>query len=460
MTETQKLFHMYYIVNALPFLPPLPPLLPPDFTDEVKGNTSIKVKVAWTSKTQDQCWMEEQGDVIGLVSPILQKCLETGNQPFLERILRVLKSKSIYHGTQHLKDGISHVLQQRVLQQSLISIRESNAGELSSLSRICLSESQPAMSLVDDTVGTEIAEFAVHDLLFLINRGEFSDNTRYYGQLTTNNWNRLPQHERLAISFALRPFADNFKSRNSSDSNSDGWEDCNDHAALASRVHEKVRNSILLSLQISSHFRKKRHGNYSVNVYGPFSLAVYSVIAANSADKPSFDYHPWPEENADTVARAAQLAFACLRDTVENSGLENTSTLLEKFQATFINGLKESACSVICALGSGAEETLQSMLNHEEICSLVINHEFSCNKSLLHLCNVAARLSPSRQSKLSELANMILAKDYQVNQHDALKCIRAICLGNMAGMRENAEVSLPLLPVCIFIPAPTLLLCY
>jgi hypothetical protein len=389
--------------------------------------------------------MEEKGDVIGLVSPILQKCLETGNQPFLERILRVLKSKSFYHGTQHLKDDISNATQQKVLQKALKFIREWRpAGELSSLSRMCLSESQAAMSLLaDDTVRTEIAEFAVHDLLWLLmTRGEFSDDTSYYGQITSNNWNRLPQHERLAISFALRPFADNFKPRNSSDSNSDGWEDCNDdYAALASRVQEKVRNSILLSLQISTHFRKKRHGNYSVNVYGPFSLAVYSVIAANSADRPSVDYHPWPAENARTVALAAQLAFACLRDTVENSGLENTSALVKTFQSTFINGLKESACSVICALGSGAEKTLQGMLNPEEICCLVINHEFSRNKSLLHLCNVAARFSPSRQSRLSELANMILEKDYhQVNQHDALKCIRAICLGSMAGSQEYAEV--------------------
>jgi hypothetical protein len=386
--------------------------------------------------------MEEKGDIIGLVSPILQKCLETGNQAFMERILRVLKSDSIYRGNQHLKGGISPVQQQKVLQRALTFIRECRpAGDLSSLSRICLSESQAAMSLfTDETVRTEIAEFAVHDLLWLISRGQFSDNTRYYAQLTTNNWNRLPQHERLAISFALRPFADNFKTRNSSDSNSDGWEDCNDDAALASRVDAKVRNSILLSLQISTRFRKKRHGNYSVNIYGPFSLAVYSVIAANSADNPSFDYHPWPEQNAGNVARAAHLAFTCLRDTVENSGLENTSTLVETFQSTFINGLKKSACSVICALGSGAEKNLQSMLNPQEICSLVITHEFSRDKSLLHLCIVAARFSPSCQLKLSELANMILEKDYQVNQHDALKCIRAICLGSMVGRQEYAEV--------------------
>jgi hypothetical protein len=145
-------------------------------------------------------------------------------------------------------------------------------------------------------------------------------------------------------------------------------------------------------------------------------------------------------QKAGTVARAAQLAFDCLRDTVENSGLKNTSTFEEKFQSTFINGLKESACSVICALGSGAEETLQSMLTPAEVRSLILKHEFSRDKSLLHLCIVAARFSPSRQLKLSELAKMILEKDYQVNQHDALKCIRAICLGSMAGRQEYAEV--------------------
>jgi hypothetical protein len=429
------------VLTALHFLPSLLPIL---VADEETVNTSIKkIKVTWRLNAEDQCWMQGEGDVLGLVSPILQKCLETGNQGFMERILRVLKSDSIYRGTQHLKDGYSNATQQKVLKQALISIRESNEGQLSSLSRMCLSESQPALSLLlDDKVRAEIAEFAVHDLLWLMDRRKYTDDTKYYGQLTSDNWNRRPQHERLAISFALRPYADNFKP---SACNSDGWEDCDDDAALVSRVHEKVRNSIQLSLQISTNFRVKGHGKCEVNVYGPFSLAVYSVIAANSAEKPSARFHSWLvlKEKAGTVARAAQLAFACLRDTVKNAGL--TSTLVEKFQSTFINGLKESACSVICALGSGAEEALQSMLTPAEIRILVIKHEFSRDKSLLHLCNVAAQFSPSRQSKLSEksldlqtngaLADMILEKDYQVNKEDALKCISAICVGR----QENAD---------------------
>jgi hypothetical protein len=422
---------------VLHYLPTLFPIL---IADEETENTSIKkIKVAWRLNAQDQCWMEGEGDVPGLVFPILQKCLETGNQGSMERIIRVLKSDSIYRGTQHLKDGISIATQQKILKQALNSIRESNKGELSSLSRICLSESQPALSLLlDDKVRTEIAEFAVHDLLWLMDTRKYSDDTKYYGQMTSDDWNRRPQHERLALSFALRPYADNFKP---SARHSDGWEDCDDEAALVSRVHEKLRNSIQLCLQISTHFRVKGHGKCEVNVYGPFSLAVYSVIAANSADKPSVRFHPWMQkEKAGTVALAAQLAFDNLRGIVENSGLKNTSTFVANFESTFINGLKNSACSVICTLGSGAEETLQSMLTPAEIRGLVIEHEFSRDKSLLHLCNVAAQFSPSLQSKLSEksldlqtntaLAKMILEKDYQVNEQDALKCIRAICLGS------------------------------
>jgi hypothetical protein len=422
------------VLTALHFLTSLLPIL--DTGEETENTSMKKIKVAWRLNAQDQCWMEGEGDVLGLVSPILQKCLETGNQGLMERILRVLKSDSIYRGTQLLKDGLSNATQQKVLKQALISIRESNEGNLSSISRICLSESQPAMSLIiDDTVRPEIAEFAVHDLLWLMDRREYSDDTKYYGQLTSDNWNRRPQHERLALSFALRPYADNFKR---SARNADGWEDCDDDAALVSRVHEKLKNSIQLCLQISTHFRVKGHGQCEVNVYGPFSLAVYSVIAANSADKPSVRLHSWPElkEKAGTVARAAQLAFVCLRDTVENAGL--TSAWLEKFQSTFIKGLKESACSVICALGSGAEETLQSMLTPAEIRNLVIKHEFSRDKSVMHLCNVAAQFSPSRSLDLQTngaLADMILEKDYQVNKQDALKCISAICVGRP----ENAD---------------------
>jgi hypothetical protein len=409
--------------NPLPHSCPL--LLSLSATGAEKGNTSITV--TWRLEDEHAFWMQAGGDVVDLISPILRKCLDTGNQSRMEKILQCLKSKSIFMGNKHWKDGMRPKQTQEVLRQAL--------SELSPLAKICLSESQPVMSLLGRDavkVRSDIAGSAVHDVLWLLQQGRFNSGKRYYGLLTPGDWDCLPRHECLAIAHALRPHVNKLKSRDAA--LVDGWEQFGDHAALAAYVDEKVGNSIQLSIQISK-ARVKGHGQFTVNVVGPFSLAVYSVITAISNDRPQPEFRVWPDSEASTVAYAAKLAFGCLCDVVKNAGLENTgATLLtlEKSRSTFIDGLKKWAPGVICHLGSGAEQALQGVLSAEEVRLLVIEHEFSKNPTLLHLCKVAARFSPE-----TYLAHMVLRKTYRLEKPDALRCVRAICLGSPS--RQDAE---------------------
>jgi hypothetical protein len=387
--------------------------------------------------------MQTGGDVADLISPILRKCLDTGNQFRMEKILEHLKSKSIFRGHKHWKDGMRPQQTQQVLQQALLE-------KLSPLAKICLSESQPVMSLLvhdaEVQVRSDIAGSAVHDVLWLLQQGQFNCDQKYYGLLTPGDWDRLPQHERLAIAHALRPHVNKLKSRDAA--LVDGWEQSGDHA-LAAYVHEKVRNSIQLSIQISR-IRVKRHDLFHVNVVGPFSLAVYSVIAAISVDRTQPIFHVWPDNEAIKVAHAAKLAFDCLCEVVQNACPDNTDALTQS-RSTFMHGLTKSAPGVICHLGPGAEQALQGVLSAETIRSLVIDHEFSKNQTLLHLCKVAARSFPCTHGpeEAPSLAHMVLRKTYRLNKPDALKCVSAICLGSPS--RQDAE-EVPLFE-CIFIPA-------
>jgi len=350
----------------------------------------------------------------------------------MEKILQCLKSKSIFMGNKHWKDGMRPKQTQEVLRQAL--------SELSPLAKICLSESQPVMSLLGRDavkVRSDIAGSAVHDVLWLLQQERFKGGKNYYGLLTPGDWDRLPQHERLSIAHALRLHAKILKSRDAA--LADGWEQTGDHAALAAYVDEKVRNSIQLPIQISQ-ARAKGHGQFTVHVVGPFSLAVYSVIAAIGVDRPQPEFREWPDNEASKVAYAAKLAFDCLCDVVQNAGFDSTDALtMEKSRSTFMDGLTRSAPGVICRLGPGAEQALQGVLSAEEIRLLVIEHEFSKNQTLLHLCKMAARSFPCTHGPEEgpSLAHMVLRKTYRLEKPDALRCVSAICLGGPS--RQDAE---------------------
>ena len=75
----------------------------------------------------------------------------------------------------------------------------------------------------------------------------------------------------------------------------------------------------------------------------------------------------------------------------------------------------------------------------EEIRLLVIDHEFSKNQTLLHLCKMAARSFPCTHGPEEgpSLAHMVLRKTYRLEKPDALRCISAICLGGPS--RQDAE---------------------
>ncbi len=418
---------MLTIVSQILCPTPSLPLLLLSATGAEKENTSITV--TWRLEDKRSFWMQAGGDVADLVSPILRKCLDTRNQSRMEKILQCLKSKSIFMGKTHWKDGMKTQQTQKVLRQAL--------SELLPLGKICLSESQQVMSLLGHDASVEvrsdIAGSAVHDVLKLLKMGQFNSGEKYYGLLTTDDWVCLPQHERLAIAHALRPHANALKSRNVP--LVDGWEQCGDHT-LAAYVDEEVRNSIQLSLQISRN-RVKRQDLFHVNVVGPFSLAVYSVIAAIGVDRTEPEFRVWPDKEASKVAHAAKLAFDCLCEVVQNAVHDSTDAstqTLERSRSTFIDGLKRYAPGLICRLGSGAEQALQGMLSAEEIQLLVIEHEFSENKTLLHLCKVAARFSPG-----PSLAHMVLTRVYRLEKSDALKCVSAICRGSPDPSRQDAE---------------------
>jgi len=370
------------------------------------------------------------GDPAALVSPILRACLEAGNQDRMETIMEHLKS-SLFIGNTSYKEGIAAPKQQDILRQAFYG--EPNCTESTPAGRICLSQSQVSMSVIARQAPTafcfEIARFAVHDLLWLLECQRFNDSSKYYSCITRDAWIRLPQHERLAIAFALRPNADDLNVK-ATDKVQDGWEACSDVAALSTCVKERVRCSIQLSIQISQ-ARTTRHGELHVNVVGPFSLAVYSVLAACSRDRPKPKFRVWNEKEASKVMRAAKLTFDYLLDVTQNAGLDEAATSVTKY--AFIDGLKKSAPAVICQLGAEAESVLQGLLAPKEVQDLVLEHEWAKNKSLLHLCKAAARFSAGS----SFLAHKILEKQYRIDEKDALKCVSAICRDGPSG--QDAE---------------------
>ena len=197
----------------------------------------------------------------------------------------------------------------------------------------------------------------------------------------------------------------------------DGWENCKDED-FDKYVNEKVAPCIRLSYEMAK-IQQTRLDPYRINVIGPFSLAISCVLAEALFNTPTVTYKPWPTGHPEHVARATASAFDCLCRIMKDSGHQSPSQVQEKFK----DGVLKAATNVICALGSKAREAFGSICPEDSIWKIIVEHEYSKDKSLLHLCKVISQLDNSSPC----LAHLVLEQDYQVQIRDLLKFIKVLC---------------------------------
>ena len=424
--------------RPLPFHPPLPPH--PLLHMSGAGDTS-ELTVTWAR--QNTCWIQEASEVAAVVAPILQQALRDANKSLIEKILGMINSDQIFYGTRTI--ALNCNTQKHILRQALDLCSAENAegggSSLTPITHMCLSESQAAMSLIDDQRRTEIIESATHDLLWFMQKSRFDDSEKYYQFLQDDAWKQLHQHERLAVSFALRPNASGFSSKGRSHF-SDGWESY-DVEQLDAYVDKRVTLSIKLASQMSAIFRGKSD-DYTVNVTGPFSLAISCILLTARADRPTVTYRSWlngAEVNADTAekcSRAASLVLQVLGETLQNLGNQNVSTIVRSFKDKFL----EPASTLISVLGPRAEKALKTLMNADELERVIIEVELNRNKDLLDRCKALSKYE--RIGSSPSLADTILRQDYELNFCNALTCIKMIYQSPSVaanGEENAAEVS-------------------
>jgi hypothetical protein len=388
---------------------------PPPSPFPAADDSPRTLDVTWQWHGAQSCWIQGDGEVSDVVSPILADALEVGDatETFFGRILETLKSAQIRHNTRFWKSGMSKPEITKILHKALAALDGKGT-----LARMCIANNEFAMSLDRKSLCAEIVTHATHDLLWRLQRGGFH-NEPQYRYVTHDEWQLIDQHERLAISFALRPHAASFTH---SSAVIDGWEKCKDED-FDKYVHEKVAPCIRLSHEMAK-IRQTHHDKYTINVIGPFSLAISCVLAEAPFDKPAVAYSPWPTKNPENIARAAASAFAYLCASMKDSGHHRPSQVEEKFK----EGVLKGAPDVICALGCKARKAFHGILSEESIWDIVVEYECRKDKNLLHLCKFISRLDDSS----AYLTCRVLEQDYQIELRDSLKFIKVLCQKNPA----------------------------
>jgi len=404
------------------------------------GDTS-EVTVTWVRQSQKTYWIQEAGEVAAVVAPILQQALRDAKTSLIEQILEILKSDRLFHGPRSIVLHCS--TQKNILGLALRSCSSEivEGRGLAPITRLCLSQSQAAMSLIDDNFRTEIIESATYDLLWCMEQGQFDDSANYYQFLQKDAWKQLDQHGRLAVSSALRSNTSGFNGFESK--KEEKWEKCDGWERrqvedLDTYVHQRVALSIKLASQISTTFRKRPHGHYTVDVTGPFSLAVSCILLTSHVDKPSVNYCPWNTsvKNAPKAARAAVLVFQVLGEALESLDNCNKLVIMSTFKEKFLG----PASILVGFLGPMAERVFESLLYDDELERIVIALAVKRNNDLVHLCKALSQFQ--RIASSPSLADTILKQEYELNYRSALTCVKVICDPSVAanGEENAAEV--------------------
>jgi hypothetical protein len=417
-----------------------------------------EMQVMWEWQPNHSCWMQGNDEQADLISQILKDALQRGNQDLIRSIFEIMKSGNIWH--QRGVINVSQTVQKSILQNALQPTHE-----LGEHARACLACSPFAMSHISDDVRQEILKNAMHDLVWLMDHDDSIDPKEHHVFDEDSDWRKFEQHERIALSLFLRR-------KNPPNVGKDGWEhqqsSCTDE-----ELDEYVQKRLKPSIALTERFCKKiwnqsdKPSVITVHVTGPFSLAIYCILAAVPRQGPKFILHDWPHapaypgyllENPESLARVARSVFVCLCTYLEIP-VKFTGSVVSDIHFVIHNGspvlkiFKESlsrcARRVIWKMGCRAQLVFQDILPLEKIAEIAIIQELSENKDsgLLHLCQVISQFqtsSPASSYLTSDLLRQVLKQEYSVSPQDALTIVKVICPGNPSttGEKSAKEVSI------------------
>jgi hypothetical protein len=401
-----------------------------------------EIQVIWEWQPNHSCWMQGNDEQADLISQILKDALQRGNQDLIRSIFEIMKSGNIWH--QRGVINVSQTVQKSILQNALQPTHE-----LGEHARACLACSPFAMSHISDDVRQEILKNAMHDLVWLMDHDDSIDPKEHHVFDEDSDWGKFEQHERIALSLFLCR-------KNPPNLGKDGWEhqqsSCTDEE-LDDYVQKRLGPSIALTQRFCKKFWKQSDKPsvtvITVHVTGPFSLAIYCILAAASRQGPTVILHDWPHapaypgyllEKPESLARVARSVFVCLCTYFDRG-----SQVLK----TFRESLSKCARRVIWKMGSRAQQVFQDILPLEKIAEIAITQELSENKDscgLLHLCQVISQFqtsSPASSYLAKDLLGQVLKQTYSVSRQEALTIVKVICHGNpTTGEKSAKEVSI------------------
>jgi hypothetical protein len=374
-----------------------------------------------------------------VVSPILVQTLHEGNRPLMDDIIRVLDGGSVFYGNNQVS-GLDFKDRREILLHALQHCEEESKGVLPQITRTCLAASKLAMEYinVDDAnlqmdssdilqrIGKGIIEFTVPDLLWRIDQKELVDGEPYQFVLE-DRWKILDQHERLSVHFALGTGNSKFPLFKDA---KDGWENDRENA------HQKLSHSIRLAYHVSQS-RNATEGKHSVNVYGPFSLAVCCVLANSIHDAPLVKIHNWPHAKThaevEQIARATELSYTCLRDTLKELNADE-----EKPLTTFKTYFAENCSQVICALEPNvALNAFTAILTVPQICTIFMDNRKE--KNLQSTCQIAANFMRGESFSADDILDNY---QYEVKtDQEAFELVETIC-GAMQDDNEQVDANI------------------
>jgi hypothetical protein len=357
-----------------------------------------------------------------IVSPILVQTLHDGNRPLMDDIIRVLDGGSVFYGDKQVLD-LDLKDRREILLHALHHCEEESKGVLLPITRTCLAASKLAMEYINvhdahlqmdssdilQRIREGIIQFAVHDLLWRIDQKVFVDGEPYYQFFLEDSWKILDQHERLSVYFALR--TGNHKFPLVKDAK-DGWEIDSENA------HQKLSLSIRLAYHVSQSWNATK-GKHSVNVCGPFSLAVWCVQANSIHDA----LHKWPHAKThaevEQIARATNFSYTCLRDTLKELNANEKQPL-----TTFKKYFAENCSQVICALEPNAAlKAFTAIWTVPEICKIFMDNRK--DTSLQSTCQIAANFMRGELFSADDILDNL---EYNVQSvGEAITLVETIC---------------------------------
>ena len=403
--------------------------------------------VTWDWGDGESYWIQ-CGDkkITEVLASILQLALDSTNLRLLSRVMRILQSTGGIFCDRRRVGGVNSEMRQEIVAKALKNLSRSCRTEqkLTSAVRSCLAQSSEALPLVPKKYREEMTKCAVDDLLWLIKEQRFDDAAHYYDGVRHEEWAMLPAHQRLALTFALRPRATTFR-HDRQEAIKDGWEGCDD-AVLESYLRPRVRASLQLAVQVASKFRSSSYGSYTMHTCGPLSLAIFLAIeAVSDKDKPSPKHNHWFDgsrsyADASTLALATNLAFSCLNEAMPGSKFRTDEVANKVRQHLFLY-----ASPAILLLGAGAGTHFGLLQEREH---LVAEHMIACEQqscrpspSLVRLCGVASKFTLGVERPL--LAALVLKTRYDITFEDSRRLVKILCDTNAsAEAADQADRSL------------------